>query len=329
MRAFSKQLLLALVLFTLTNFFSACESDSEIDIDGISLNTDIERFDRSFFQMDTTNFSENLEQLEKQFPPFFSAKTEMVFWENQRMDEVQLELFAQTEKLFGDFQKESEEINRIFKRYFALFGLKDTFKVYTYISRLDYDYPIIVAPPYTFIALDMYLGEANKYYGQLPNYLQFRRQPKFLLRDLAFALVENAVASPPEGNTLLEAMVYHGKLLYLTEQLAPFLLEDELMVYPIPKLQFCLDRERDMWVYFVEQNLLFNSSTELQRRFIDLGPFSKFRTDMDMQTPGSVGRWFGYRIVKSFMSENPNFSWEDLLAEKDAAKILKLSAYKP
>ena len=329
MNAHLRQLLFWGLVVIGSLFFQSCDNEEDIDFSAIEIETDIKRFDRAFFTMDTVNFEENLRVLEENYPPFFSAKTEEVFWRNQRKDELQLKLFSQTDRLFGDMQKEQAELNRIFKRFYYYFGTQNQFKVYSYISRLDYDYPIIVAPPYCFIGLDMYLGQNNDYYASLPNYLQFTRQPQFLLRDVGYALSENAIGVQVDENKMIDAMIYYGKLLYLTKQLCPFLQEDELMVYPIEKWEFCKEHERDMWIYFIEHGVLFKSDAELQRRFIDVAPFSKFRTDTDLQTPGGVGRWFGYNIVSAFMDENPDLSLSQLLAEKDAAKILKLSNYKP
>tara|TARA_R110000868_G_scaffold98572_5_gene271328 strand:+ start:84 stop:1118 length:1035 start_codon:yes stop_codon:yes gene_type:complete len=329
MKAYPKSLLFFMSLLMLSFLFQSCDNEKDIDLSTIKIETDIKRFDRAFFTMDTLNFTQNLAALEQDYPPFFSAKTEEVFWRNQRKDELQLKLFSQTEKLFGDMEKEQAELNQIFKRFYYYFGQEKQFEVYSYISRLDYDYPIIVAPPYCFIGLDMYLGENNDYYASLPNYLQFERQAQFLLRDVAFALAENTFGLQVDENKLLNAMIYYGKLLYVTEKLCPFLREDELMVYPPMKMEFCEEHERDMWVYFIENGVLFKSDAELQRRFIDVAPFSKFRTDTDPQTPGGVGRWFGYKIVSAYMEENPDLSLKQLLQEQDAAKILKLSNYKP
>jgi hypothetical protein len=329
MKAHGRQLLFcSWILFSALSSQS-CDNEEDIDFSAIKVDTDIQRFDRAFFTMDTSSFSENLAKLEQDYPPFFSAKTEEVFWRNQQKDELQRKLFSQTEKLFGDLEKEGVELNRIFKRYYHHFGEQNKFQVYSYISRLDFDYPTIVAPPYCFIGLDMYLGHKNEAYASQPNYLQFERQAQFLLRDVSYALAENILGIQVDNNKLIDAMVYYGKILYITERLSPFLLEEELMKYPLKKLIFCREHERDMWIYFVENSVLFKSDAEIHRRFIDVAPFSKFRTETDPETPGGVGRWFGYKIVSAYMEENSDLSLMDLLQEKDAAKILKLSAYKP
>ncbi|MGB0979177.1 MAG: gliding motility protein, GldB, partial [Croceimicrobium sp.] len=101
------------------------------------------------------------------------------------------------------------------------------------------------------------------------------------------------------------------------------------LVYPPDKYRFSQEHEKDMWVYFIENQLLFKTDQDLQRRFIEVAPFSKFRTKTDPETPGRIGRWFGYRIIDAYLEEYPNLDLKALINEKDARKILKLSAYKP
>ena len=33
-------------------------------------------------------------------------------------------------------------------------------------------------------------------------------------------------------------------------------------------------------------------------------PYSKFNLDIDKQSPGAIGRWLGYKIVDSYMTNN-------------------------
>lgn len=311
-------------------FFTACENKPRVDLDSILINTPVQRFDRAFFAIDSLNVAASLPQLEKEFAPFFSNGAELIFWENQRRDPLQLALFAKTEKLFGDMERESAQLNATLKRYYHYFGLKDTLQLYTYISRLDYEFPIVYAPPYIFVALDLYLGEAGEaYYQVLPQYLQYPRQAAFLNRDLAFALAEYHIPPPMEPHSLLDAMLYRGKVLKLTEYLLETVEESTLLRYPPEKYNFSLKHEKEMWVYFIENELLFDTGDELKRRFMETAPFSKFRTQIDRETPGQIGWWFGYKVVSAWLEEYPDMPLEDWIHEMDSRKVLKLSQYKP
>ncbi len=308
----------------------SCEDRPKVNLSKISIDTEIQRFDRAFYNTDSSKVLEELAELQRNYAPFFSTETEAIFWRNQRKDALQNELFKKTEAVFGDMTSESEKLNNLIKRYYYYFGTKDTLEVYTYLSRLDFNFPVVYAKPYVFVALDLYLGEAGaKFYSGLPLYLQYDRQPAFLTRDVAFAIAEAQVPPPKNPMSLLDAMVYKGKILKLTEMLLEEVEESTLLRYPPKKHAFSVDHEKDMWIYFIEQELLFDTSDELKRRFIEVAPFSKFRTQIDAETPGQIGWWFGYRIVDSWLEEYPEMALQDWLKELDSRKILKLSQYKP
>jgi uncharacterized protein YjaZ len=66
----------------------------------------------------------------------------------------------------------------------------------------------------------------------------------------------------------------------------------------------------------------------LANRFINVAPFSKFYLEIDNESPGRIGQWVGWQIVRSFMENNPKVTVQDLIKmnEKD---IFELSKYKP
>ncbi len=321
-------LLLYTILFTVV--MGACEPEFEVDLDQIPIETELKRFDQAFYTIDSINFEQSLIQLQRDFPPFFTAKSEPIFWFNQRWDPQNLELHKQVKVEFGEMETLETELSDLLKRYYYYFGTQDTIQAFTYISRLDYNFPIVFSPPYLFVGLDLYLGErGEEFYQVLPQYLQYHRQKAFLIRDVAYGIAQSKVPPLKEPVSLLDAMIYHGKILKIAERLMEKVPESTLMVFPEQKFEFCLNNEKDMWIYFIENQLLFKTDQDLQRRFIDVAPFSKFRTQIDAETPGRVGRWFGYRIVDTYLQDNPDLEIEDLLRETDSRKILKLSGYKP
>ncbi len=330
MRHLQRKLLFNIFITSLVLNLVSCSEDPEVPLDQVPVETEIQRFDRAFFESDTTNFETELKRLKADYSPFFSSETEDVFWLNQRKDKLQNELYQLSEEVLGDMEAYQAEANKILKRYYYYFSLQDSLKLYSYISRLDFNFPVIFSPPFIFIANDLYLGEVGQdYYATLPVYLQYERQPQFLLRDLAYALAVSKVQKPQEPASFLSEMLYHGKVLWLTRKLYPALDEANLLKYPPKKLLFAKAHEKEMWVYFIENELLFRSDQAVNRRFLDVAPFSKFRTKIDQETPGRIGRWFGYKIFAAFAEENPKQELSQLLGESDSRKLLKLSGYKP
>jgi uncharacterized protein YjaZ len=73
--------------------------------------------------------------------------------------------------------------------------------------------------------------------------------------------------------------------------------------------------------------MLYSTDQKLASRFINPAPFSKFYLEIDNESPGRVGAWVGWQIVRAFM-ENNKVSIQDLLVA-DAKTIFEQSHYKP
>jgi uncharacterized protein YjaZ len=73
--------------------------------------------------------------------------------------------------------------------------------------------------------------------------------------------------------------------------------------------------------------LLYDTDSKLPSRFITPAPFSKFYLEIDNDSPGRVGQWIGWQIVRSFM-ENNEISVQEML-KLDARELFERSRYKP
>ena len=313
-----------LILLTL----GACQNNNDRALEEVALNSSWQHFETAFFSLKPENIEQKLSDLKKEYPPFFREQTDLAFWEKQRRDSLQQALYEISQKVFNQWPEREARLNRAMKRYYFHFGKRDTLEFYTYISALDFNYPTLYAKPFCFSALDLYLGPDQAFYQAMPRYLRYNRQPKFLLPDAISAIVEGQSPPPVENAHLLDAMIYHGKILFVTHQLLPELPLHDLLKYPEEKMAFAREHEREMWLYFIENQLLFKRSENLKARFINLAPFSKFRTHLDKETPGRIGIWYGYLLVKNYF-ENAEPSLPELLAEKNSRKILNQAGYKP
>ena len=135
------------------------------------------------------------------------------------------------------------------------------------------------------------------------------------------------VLTYPRNRTFLSRMVYYGKELYLKDRLLPFISDAQKIGYSNEELEWAKANEEQMWRYFVESELLYSTDSALDRKFLDPAPFSKFGLELDNESPGRLGRYTGWQIVRAFMENNP-ISLQQLL-EMPADEILKESNYKP
>ena len=73
--------------------------------------------------------------------------------------------------------------------------------------------------------------------------------------------------------------------------------------------------------------MLFSTDNSLPNRFIALAPFSKFYLELDSESPGRLGQYIGWQIVRAYMKNN-KVSLMDMM-QKDAEEIFNNSNFKP
>ncbi len=65
----------------------------------------------------------------------------------------------------------------------------------------------------------------------------------------------------------------------------------------------------------------------LTNRFIEDAPFSKFYLEVDKDSPGRIGAWFGWQIVNAYMRNNDMELQEMILLDNE--ELFKKSKFKP
>lgn len=317
-----------LFLFLIVLTFACSEEPFLIDLSKVEKDLRFQRFDEAFFTSNKEQFiSMALPKLKSDYPVFFNNPGTDQFWKAQREDQLQNTLWSVVSSqlsLGGDFKN---NLSYLDQRYQAYFPASKRVQYYSYISNLDFEYPIIFADSLCFIASDLYLGANANFYQKLPEYLADDRDQKYLMRDIAEALITGQITAPSD-NKLIDDMIYYGKIMFGVESLLPEEHKANLFKYTDEDFQFCLDNEKSIWSYFIENKILFSADGESKRRFIEIAPFSKFQMKFDNNTPGMIGRWIGWRIVRKYALDN-NLSLQEVLDEENSRKILQKAAYKP
>jgi hypothetical protein len=130
------------------------------------------------------------------------------------------------------------------------------------------------------------------------------------------------------SKTFLDELIYFGKQLYFKDVVIPFKTEGERIGYTKEQLDWAIANESYIWRYFVERELLFSTDAKLASRFITPAPFSKFYLeDIDTESPGRLGQYIGWQIVRAYMQQN-EVSLKDMLI-KSPEEIFNNSKFKP
>ncbi len=312
-----------LCFVVLSLFTISCGKKSKVEqaVDEMPLELKVERFDKDFFETKP----QDLSMLKQQYPFFFPSGNDDQIWIEKMQNPQWRELYDEVQKKFGNFDTEKEKIQTLFKHIKYYFPETKTPKVITVISEMDYQNKVIYADSLVIISLELYLGKNHKFY-QFPDYLKQNFEPAQILPDMAEAFSIRKV-TPPTDNTLLSQMVYAGKELYLKDLLLPEYSDADKMGYTPEQITWCSENEGYMWRYFIENSLLYDGDQKLIPRFINPAPFSKFYLEIDNESPGRVGAWLGWQIVRAYM-ENNTVSIQDML-KTEAKEIFEKSKYKP
>jgi hypothetical protein len=300
-----------------------------VDVSAVQNKLRIHHFDDAFFTSDSVNFLPELARLKVEFHPFFDSNSDSKFWHDNRLDIAQKMLYSDMKRKIPSFELLDEKLMDAFAHLYYYYPNLPEFGLYTYISKLDFSNSIIVADRLIFVATDLYLGKNHPAYQYESSYLNYKKQPEFITTDVMERLAYTLAKRDNDDNTLLNDMIWWGKVIYFTEAMQPEANDTVLMRYSKKQLDFCEANHLQMWMYFVDNKLLFGTHPDGQRKFIEPAPYSKFGLPFDAETPGMVGRWLGWQIVRSYMRNNPDVSLPQLMGDADSRAIFKNSKYKP
>jgi gliding motility-associated lipoprotein GldB len=312
-------------LATIGLLLFSCDNKSKVEkaVEEIPVEMKVVRFEQAFFDAKP----ENLADVKAEYPDFFPEGTPDAVWIDKMQHPQWRELYQEVEKKYKNFVTQQSEIEDLFKHIKYYFPTIKTPTIYTVISEMDNNSKAIYANDKLVIALELYLGKDHKFYGEFPAYLRQNFEQRQMLPDIVSSFAFGVLPNPKDKD-LLSMMISSGKELYLKDILLPEYSDAERIGYSEDQIKWSKENESYIWEYFVNDKLLYSTDSKLANRFINLAPFSKFYLEIDNESPGRIGQWVGWQIVRSFMENNPKVTIQDLIKmnEKD---IFELSKYKP
>ncbi|MDR2970321.1 MAG: DUF2268 domain-containing putative Zn-dependent protease [Bacteroidales bacterium] len=311
-------------------------SSSELNLVKKKLNISILRYDNDIFSLDLNNLSKEVERLSKIYPQFL---IEPEIWNDQEQldrlkaylqDTVIIAIHKATEKTVKTDIILKELENGF--GYYKIFYPNDSIPVIiTLLPGLVFTQPsVYFYDDFNFLCvnIDMYLGADNPFYkaAGLQAYIAERCEPIYLPVDIfKKAMVYKHLEKEPR-TTLIENMIFEGKKLFFTEMMFPNLQERYIIGYSEEKLNWAYKYLGNVWSYMIEKNELFGKEEALQRSYIEEAPFTKH---FGSESPGRLGIFIGWKLVQSFMKNNPEITLPELMQESDYQKILNYSKFKP
>ncbi|MCW0488465.1 gliding motility lipoprotein GldB [Riemerella anatipestifer] len=250
--------------------------------------------------------SYSLEDFKKEYPWFQGTVSDEDFM-LRRKDTLEINIYKEALKKVNvpELEKGLSELFARVQHYFPQFK---TPVVYLYSSAVqDVEVPVFyhAEKNWLFIDIAAFMGEGNRYYRGVNQYLQVSMNPQNLLPKAALALSEHIVPMDRSEQKFIDKMMYEGKLMLLQDALLPNTADYLKIGYTPKQYEWATQNKSNIWNFFVENDLLFSDDMQLSGRFLAPAPFSKFYTEVDNESSPRVGVYTGWEIGRKFFKEKP------------------------
>jgi hypothetical protein len=329
----SSAAILIISLFLITS----CDSEESIDVSQIDINQPFYRLEQELFSKDLP-MEEKYLNLSKKHGKFFELFCQNILKTGSNPEQTisSLKNFAYDSDIksinqlvqskYTDLSQEQAQLLEAFKRYRVLFPQEHIPTITTYIS--GFNYSLVVTDSVLGIGLDMFMEPSFEYYDMLrfPQYRKNRLSRKYLVKDAIKGWLQSEFEKNEQDKTFLNEIVHQGKLMCILDQLLPQSEIHTLFSYTPEQWKWCVNNETNMWTFFVSEKLFYSTSFTNYHKYINEGPFT---TGFDRESPDQTGYYIGWRIVDSYLKNNPKTSISELLKIEDPQVILSKSGYKP
>jgi hypothetical protein len=332
------------ISLTLVFLLFSCGNNQKIpDVGDIKIELNSKRFEKELFNLDTTQLSTQLDQLIAKYPSFGENFLTTILNTDPRWGgdtainyvkdfiNAYRNIYDSAEKVYSDFapyEKQVKEGLQFLKHYFP--DYKAPSNIITYIGPLD-GYGDILSEDAFIIGLHQHLGKDFSAYKTTwvqetyPQYISARFEPAYIPINCMKNVVLDMFPEKKEDASLVIQMVEKGKRLYLLSKLLPYTEEYNLIGYSAKQLEQCYDREAAIWDLFVQNNFLQTIDNNIIKNYVEEGPKTQ---ELGESSPGNIGSFSGWQIVKKFMNKNPKLSLNDLM-KTDAETLFREAKYKP
>ena len=326
--------------------FAACgHGGDHPDVSDLSVGEiHIERFDTAFFSLDSNNVIPGLHRLVQRYPWFTGDFVGNILGAGPLSDTSQT-AFAATRQFLttylpvrdsvapkypnlGWLEKQLQQGFKYIKYYFPQYRLPG--KVVAFIG--PFDGPGIAVTNYALgIGLQSYAGRNFAFYlspqGQdmYPQYISRRFEPEYIEANCLRNLAEDICPDSSDGRPLIEQMIVKGRYWWLAGKLQPDAPDSIRTGYTQAQLKWCLANESAVWGYFLKNTDLYTTDPDIIKNYIGENPKTMGMPD---DSPGNIGAWVGWQIVKKYAAEHSEMRPAELM-HVPARIIFEESKYKP
>ena len=331
-----KKFLLICLLFSL---FSCKQSPQLPDLSQVKLNLKVMRFEKAFFSLDTNRLDIGLNALNDSFPGFtkdylfniLGTTVDSAMKDSKTFIRSYKSMYDTTKQIFADFNPIIQEVEqglKAVKYYYPQYPVPT--KLVTFIGPIN-SYANIITTDAVAIGLQMYMGKNYSLYQTemgielYPEFVSRRFDKKYIPVNCIKTIIDDMYPSKSLGKPLVEQMIEAGKRQYLLNLFLPNTADSIKTGYTQAQLEGCIKNEADIWGFFVQNNLLYESNPDQTKDYMNDGPNTPA---IGEGSPGMIGQFVGTRIVEKWIEKKGAIA-PDSLMKIPAKQIFEESHYKP
>lgn len=328
------------ILLAVCLLFNGCKEDKyKVDTEKVTLDVRFRRLDRDVFRTPKATADVVLADVRQKYPDFyreyFAGVTGLgdpdqpefnVVLAGFLNDVYMNQLVDEVNKTYSQTEPQEKEITDAFKRYHTFVPEAAVPNVVFCITGLNY--AVVATDSVMAIGLDMFLGGNYEPYRALkfPDYILLRKDREHLVPETLQGWLLSEFPRSTAHNSLIDYIVYHGKIMFLLDIMLPDYADDRLFGYTPEAVKFIEENEAQIWAYFIENKLLFTDDSREIAKYVQEAPFA---AGMPREVPGRIGYWVGRNLIRSYLESNPGVTVAQLMADNDYKVIFTQSKYKP
>ncbi|MFT3884131.1 MAG: hypothetical protein QM724_01500 [Flavobacteriales bacterium] len=231
------------------------------------------------------------------------------------------------DSVLGDLTGQQQELDEAFSRLHTLFPDSLVPRIVAFNS--GYNFGIYPTDSVLGIGLEWFIGPDKPVVRLLspenfPQYVKDRMVPAMLVPSAVKGWLLTHYTRDISGTDVLTNLVETGKVMALLEVLLPGTDPATLFAFSQAQLRWCQENEFTIWRELVSHDVLYSKKEAEIARLMNDGPFTN---GFPRESPGHIGEWIGYRMVRSYLDANPATTFAQLFTLNDPRLFLK--TYKP
>lgn len=331
-------------LFLFTLFGCKDQGTKAPDVTDIAIETEVVRFDSLLYSVQAP---EDLNMLKEEYPVFYHLYFGRILGlknidspdslYTQVRDMLKAETFSSIRQKIDEQYRDLSDVEhnwtlamKYYQHYFQPATVSDLYTTVTEFAFGTFIFPLDENKDAIGVSLDMFLGDSMNYT------LMSKVDPTFsaynvrtfnrdhLIKKAVDALLDDLIPEVRDPE-FISQLLREGKKYYISDRLLPHISDSVIWQYTPDQLEWVKANEWNIYSFLVSNELFYSTQRSKYQKLLRPSPHTM---DMPPEAPGQAVIYIGYRIVESFMAENPGVSLPELIA-LPANELFERSKYRP